>query len=197
MSTILAVFGAAGQQGSSIRAITRDVNSEKANALKGKNVEVVRGDVSGRASLETALTGAHTVFAVAVPTFGPDAKAMVEKYIRSLPFKSAFFVGSLFMENFHSHPFSAPQRAPDGNTWVLIRPNSSTTQLPLIDAVGDTGKFVGAILAEPGKYEGKTFCSATMLYSLEEVTAIMAKTTGKNVVFKQIPLDEFMASLPF
>ena len=60
MSKILAVFGATGQQGSSvinyvlqdpelsqeykIRAITRDVNSEKAKQLKEK-VEVVYGDM--------------------------------------------------------------------------------------------------------------------------------------------------------
>ena len=29
--------------------------------------------------------------------------------------------------------------------------------MPLIDAVGDTGKFVGAILGEPDRYEGKVW----------------------------------------
>ena len=67
MPMILAIFGATGQQGSSIvdyvlndpelskqytiRAITRDVDSDKAKQLK-KNVEVVRGDVLDRASLK-------------------------------------------------------------------------------------------------------------------------------------------------
>jgi uncharacterized protein YbjT (DUF2867 family) len=54
-----------------LRAITRDVNSEKAKQLK-KKVEVVQGDVLDQASLETALTGAHTVFALKTPSFGPD-----------------------------------------------------------------------------------------------------------------------------
>lgn len=54
-----------------IRAITCDANSEKAKQLKEK-VEVVQGDVLNRASLETALTGAHTVFAMTTPSFGPD-----------------------------------------------------------------------------------------------------------------------------
>ena len=258
MSKVLAVFGATGQQGGSvinyvrndpelsqkykIRAITRDVNSEKAKRLKEK-VEVVPGDVLDRASLETALTGAHTVFAMTTPSFGPDgleveynsgktiadvavengaeyiifstlppvkeisggkytkvtpfdAKAKAEQYIRGLHIKSAFYSAGYFMENFQAQTFLAPRQAPDG-TWVLARHNSPKTQLPFIDAVGDTGKFIGAILAEPDKYEGKTFCAAAALYSWEEIAAIMSKATGKTVVYKQIPLEEFKKSLPF
>ena len=88
MSKILAVFGATGQQGGSvinyvlndpdlsqkykIRAITRSTNSEQAKQLK-KKVQVVQGDVLDRASLQTALTGAHTVFAMTTPDFGPNS----------------------------------------------------------------------------------------------------------------------------
>lgn len=256
MSKILAVFGATGKQGGSvinyvlndpelsqkykIRAITRDVNSEKAKQFKEK-VEVVQGDVLNRVSLETALTGAHTVFAMTVPSFGPDgleveynsaktiadvavekgaeyiifstlppakeisggkypkitpfdAKAKAEHYIRGLPIKSAFYSGGSFMENFKSHIFLGPREAPDG-TWIMTGHTSPKTQLPLTDAIGDTGKFVGAILAEPDKYEGKTFCAATALYRLEEVAAIISKVTGKTVVYKQIPLEDFQNSL--
>ena len=258
MSKILAVFGATGQQGGSvinyvlndpelsrkykIRAITRDVNSEKARQLKEK-VEIVQGDVLNRASLEIALTGAHTVFAMTTHSFGPkafeaeynsgktiadvavekgaeyiifstlppvkeisggkytkvapfDAKAKAEQHIRGLHIKSAFYSPGSFMENFQSQSSLALRQAPDG-TWVMARHNSPKAQLPLIDAVGDTGKFVGAILAEPDKYEGKTFCAATALYSLEEVAAIMSKATGKTVVYKQVPLEDFKKRLPF
>lgn len=258
MSKILAVFGATGQQGGSvvryvlndpelsqkykIRAITRDANSEKAKQLKEK-VEVVQGDVLNRASLEIALAGAHTVFAMTTPSFGPDgveveynsgktiadvtvekgaeyiifstlpsvteisggkytnvtpfdAKAKAEQHIRRLPIKSAFYSPGYFMENLQSQPFLAPRRAPDG-TWVLARHTSPKTLSPYLDAVGDTGKFVGAILAEPDKYEGKTFCAAAALYSWEELAAIMSEATGKTVVYRQIPLAEFKESLPF
>ena len=67
----------------------------------------------------------------------------------------------------------------------------------MIDAVGDTGNFVGAILAEPDKYEGKTFCAATALYSPEEIAAIMSKVTGKTVIYKQVTLEDFKKSLSF
>jgi len=258
MSKILAVFGATGVQGGSvinyvlndpelsqkykIRAITRDVNSEKVKQLQEK-VEVVQGDMLNQASLETALAGAHTVFAMTTPSFGPggleveynsaktiadvavqkgsayiifstlpsvtemsggqythvtpfDAKAKAEQYIRGLPIKSAFVSLGFFMENFQSQPFLAPRQAPNG-TWVMSRHISSKTQFPLIDATGDTGKFVGAILAEPDKYESKTFCAAAALYTLEEIVAILSKTTGRTIVYRQISLEDFKESLPF
>lgn len=258
MSKTLAVFGATGHQGSSVidnvlrdpelsrqyklRAITRDVNSDKAKQLKDK-VEVVRGDVLDRASLETALAGAHTVFAMTTPTFAPngfeveynsakriadvavekgatyiifstlpsatevsggkytniihfEAKAKAEQYIRGLPIKSAFFAPGFFMENFQHLPFLVPRPASDG-TWVISLINSPKTRIPMIDAVGDSGKFVGAILAEPDKYQGKTFCAATEFYSWEEAVAIMSKATGKVVKYKRVSVEEFTSTMPF
>lgn len=257
MSKILAVFGATGVQGGSlinyvlnnpelsqkyrIRAITRDVDSEKAKQLKGK-VEVVQADMSEKTSLESALEGVHTVFAMTVPSFGPDgldveysqgkmiadaaiqkgslyfifstlpsvsdisggkyrhvttfdAKAKIERYIRGLPIKSAFVSLGFFMQNLHSQPFLGPQPAPDGS-WILSRHISPKTQMPYIDAVQDTGKVIGAILADPDKYEGKTFCAAAGMYSLEDIAALMSRATGKTVVYKQVSIEEFKNCVP-
>ena len=55
----------------------------------------------------------------------------------------------------------------------------------------DGGKFVDAILAEPAKYEGKTFHAATALYTLEEMCRVISVTTGQRVVYKQVPVEEF------
>ncbi|KAI0884144.1 uncharacterized protein GGS22DRAFT_19592 [Annulohypoxylon maeteangense] len=256
MSKILAVFGATGHQGSSVinyvlndpelskefklRAITRDVNSPKVKELKEK-VEVVRGDVLDRASLETALTGVHTVFSMTVPpptsdsyeaeynmgkdiadisvekgakyiifsTLPPakklsggkytkitpfDAKAAVEEYIRGLPIQSSFLSAGTFMENFLEQTYMGPKQDADG-TWVFARQISPKAQLPLIDAVGDTGKFVGAMLAEPEKYEGRTVSAATRFYSMEEIYAAIGKSTGKKVAYKQVSVEEFKKEL--
>ena len=256
MSQILAVFGATGHQGDSvinyvlsdpelsqkfqIRAITRTTNSEKAKQLKEK-VQVVQADIFDRVSLEIALRGVHTVFAMTVPDFGPDgfqieynngkmvadvaveegaeyiifstlpsikeisgskytrsnhfdAKAQVERYIRGLPIKSAFYSPGTFMSNFHT--YFPPRQAPDG-TWAITSVNSRTAQTPCVDVIGDTGKFVGAILAEPDKYQGKTFCAATALYSWEEITTTISKVTGKPVVYRQMSVEEFKNNFPF
>lgn len=75
---IIAVVGATGAQGGGLvrailndpsggftaRAITRDVNSEKARALAQLGAEVVAGDVDDDASLQRAFAGAHGAYCV-------------------------------------------------------------------------------------------------------------------------------------
>ena len=75
---IIAVVGATGAQGGGLvraiqsdqgggflaRAITRDVNSEKARALAALGAEVVAGDVDDEKSLERAFAGAYGAFCV-------------------------------------------------------------------------------------------------------------------------------------
>lgn len=124
---------------------------------------------------------------------GFDGKAEVEQYIREQPIKSAFFAPGSFMQNYHS--MMKPRKMPDG-TYSMARHVSPKTQLPMIDTVGDTGKFIGAILAEPEKYEGKLFCAATMLYTMEEQAEILSKATGKTVKYSQIPEEVFRGFLP-
>jgi uncharacterized protein YbjT (DUF2867 family) len=75
---IIAVVGATGAQGGGLaraitsdpdgpfiaRAITRDVNSEKARALAALGAEVVAGDVDDAASLRRAFEGAYGAYCV-------------------------------------------------------------------------------------------------------------------------------------
>lgn len=75
---IIAVVGATGAQGGGLvrailndpsggftaRAITRDVNSEKARTLAKLGAEVVAGDVDDAASLQRAFAGAHGAYCV-------------------------------------------------------------------------------------------------------------------------------------
>ena len=75
---IIAVIGATGAQGGSLvraiiadkggsfaaRAITRNVDSEKAKALAAAGVEVVKADIDDQKSLERAFAGAYGAFCV-------------------------------------------------------------------------------------------------------------------------------------
>jgi len=77
-SKIIAVVGATGAQGGGLvraiaadpgsgfvaRAITRDVDSDKAKALAKLGAEVVAGDVDDEASLRKAFEGAHGAYCV-------------------------------------------------------------------------------------------------------------------------------------
>jgi uncharacterized protein YbjT (DUF2867 family) len=122
-----------------------------------------------------------------------DGKAEVEDYIRNLPIKSAFFAPGTFMQNFGAtlRPF------PEGDgTYALSNFVKPETLLPLIDIASDTGKYIGAVLAEPDKYEGKTFCAAARLYSFDEIVRAMSKATGKTIKYKRLPETSFRGFLP-
>ncbi|HET9826526.1 MAG TPA: NmrA family NAD(P)-binding protein, partial [Chitinophagaceae bacterium] len=75
---IIVVFGATGAQGGglarailndatsefSVRAVTRDVNSDKAKELAKLGAEVIAGDVDDPASVRRALEGAYGAYFV-------------------------------------------------------------------------------------------------------------------------------------
>lgn len=122
-----------------------------------------------------------------------DVKAEIEEYIRAQPMKSAFFAPGSFMQNFNH--FMAPRPAGDG-TYAIANFVTPETQLPLIDTVDDSGKYVGAILAEPDKYEGKVFSASTRLYSYSEIVKTMSKASGKTVNYKQLPMSVWSSFLP-
>jgi len=122
-----------------------------------------------------------------------DSKAEVEEYIRTLPIKSSFFAPGSFMQNFGGT--MAPHPAGDG-TYAISNVVTPQTQLPLIDAAADSGKWVAAILAEPEKYEGEVLSAATKLYSFEEIVQIISKETGKTVKYNQLPESTFRRFLP-
>lgn len=122
-----------------------------------------------------------------------DSKAEVEEYVRNLPVKSAFFAPGSFMQNFGG--MMAPHPTGDG-TYAISNVVTPQTQLPLIEIAADTGKYIGAILAEPAKYEGKVLAAATKLYSLEEIVQTISKATGKTVKYNQLPETVFRGFLP-
>ncbi|KAF9204707.1 hypothetical protein BGZ49_004976 [Haplosporangium sp. Z 27] len=122
-----------------------------------------------------------------------DAKVEIEDYIRTLPIKSAFFSPGAFMQIFRS--MLAPQ--PIGNgAYAISCIVAPQTELPLIDIVRDAGKYVGAFLAEPDKYEGKVLIAASKTYTFEDVARIISESTGKAVKYQQIAESTFRGFLP-
>lgn len=121
-----------------------------------------------------------------------DVKSEIEKYIRTLPIKSAFFAPGSFMQNFATN--MRPNSAGDGS-YIFATVASPETKLPLID-ITQTGKYVSAILANPDAFEGKVLCAATKLYTMDEIVQIISKSTGKIVVYRQLPEEVFRKFLP-
>lgn len=124
-----------------------------------------------------------------------DDKAEIEEYIRSLPVKSAFFAPASFMQNFQN-PRMAPQPNRDGDgSFVLSNIVDGDTPVPYID-ITETGKWIGAILADPEKYDGKFFAAAEGLYTLAQACELMQKQTGKTVKYQRIPDEVFKSFMP-
>ncbi|KAE8362192.1 NmrA family transcriptional regulator [Aspergillus caelatus] len=121
-----------------------------------------------------------------------DSKAETEKYIRALPIKAAFFAPGCYMQNFHDE---MKPRALDDGTYELVNSVHPHTQLPLID-IADSGKFVGAILADPDRFQGQLLSAATEMYSFEEIVGILSESTGKRIKFLQVTENSFRESLP-
>jgi uncharacterized protein YbjT (DUF2867 family) len=124
-----------------------------------------------------------------------DAKAAVETYIRSKSIRSAFFAPGSFMQNFATVMKPIPSPSNDGS-YLIARPVAPSTKLPLLDIGGDTGMFVAALLMDPAKFEGRTICGASALYSMDEQATIIGEATGKVVRYQQVPQDIYRSYLP-
>ncbi|KAI4282011.1 MAG: hypothetical protein L6R38_003268 [Xanthoria sp. 2 TBL-2021] len=122
-----------------------------------------------------------------------DGKEETEQYIRTLHLRSAFIAPGSFMSNFY--PSMSPHPAGDGTyTFAsFIRPD---TQMPFIDTVADTGKWVAAILADIPKFEGKVLCCSTALYTFQGIADAMSRASQKTVVYKQLPEEVWRQMLP-
>lgn len=121
-----------------------------------------------------------------------DVKAEIERYIRSLPIKSIFYLPGVFMQNFHTQ--TVPRPVGDG-TYITVSIYEPSTELPLIDVM-DTGKWIAGVLAQPEQYVGKNLRAATTWYTCEDMAQTMSKATGKTIKHKQIPDDVFKNFLP-
>ncbi|OJJ46818.1 hypothetical protein ASPZODRAFT_131704 [Penicilliopsis zonata CBS 506.65] len=122
-----------------------------------------------------------------------DVKAELEEYIRGLPVRSAFFSVGSFMQNYHTG--LRPRPVGDG-TYSISSPVSPQTRTALIDISGDSGKFVGAILADPERFAGSSLFAATATYTFEEIAGALSAATGKTVKYTQLPEGLYRSFFP-
>jgi uncharacterized protein YbjT (DUF2867 family) len=123
-----------------------------------------------------------------------DDKAEIEEYIRGLPVKSAFFAPASFMQNLYDH--MRPRPSPNGDgTHVLANCLYGSSRVPFID-ITETGKWVGAILAEPDRFEGKQFAAAAEILTMQEVCEVVSRVSGKTVGHQNLPDETFKGFLP-
>ncbi|KAI4210945.1 MAG: hypothetical protein LQ351_006264 [Letrouitia transgressa] len=177
-------------------AMTRTIYDDQAKAREvrqGKGLADTAVAAGAKYFIYSTESHAGDISGGKYPVDAYDAKADVEQYIRQLPIQSAFFAPATFMQNFAG--MMAPRPTGDG-TYAIANIHSPDAKFPWLDVVNDSGKFVGAILAEPEKYEGKVLAAAAEILSLEEAAAVISKVTKKTVKYSQMPEDKYRSFLP-
>ncbi len=173
--------------------------SKETEVQQGKNV----ADVSRAAGVK------HLIWAslphVAKLTNGElkhvdhfDGKAEVEEYIESIKGESGM-IASYWMPGFFMSNLKGMIR-PDPSTGVptLKLPwDAERTQVGLLDAVGDTGKFVaGLLLADPKSVDGFHAHGVSEWSTPNKIVTTLSKAAGTKVDFQGLPPAEFQSYLP-
>ena len=122
-----------------------------------------------------------------------ESKATSEEYIRQLPIKSAFYLPGVYLQNFLAE--MGPQPAGDG-TFVLTNIVNPDTGIPMLDVQGDSGKYVGSILAQPENFTGQQVWAAGEIATYPDVAENISKVTGKKVVYQQISDEKYKSFWP-
>lgn len=159
---IIAIVGATGAQGGglvrailsdpqsgfAVRAITRDVNSDKAKALSNQGVEVVAADIDDLESLKKAFKGAYGVYALTNfwEHFSPEKETAQAKNMADAALAAG--VQHIVWSSFE-----------DTRKWIPLEDNRMPTLLgkykvPHFDSKGEADKF----FQRPG-------LSATIMYT--------------------------------
>ena len=89
-------------------------------------------------------------------------------------------------------------KLPPNNDWALALPMPDETPIPLLDAAGDTGKFVKAILTHRDTLLGKDVLAATAYYNPKQIVATFQELypeTGKAAKFLRTSKEDYKAAL--
>ncbi|KAL8715048.1 MAG: hypothetical protein Q9220_001005 [cf. Caloplaca sp. 1 TL-2023] len=121
-----------------------------------------------------------------------DSKAVVERYFRTLPIKSAFFMPALYMQMM-THIFRP--RPDNKGGFVFTIAWGEDSPCPLID-ITDTAKFIVPFLLDPDKYNGKVFIGATAFHTPAEMVQTWKSVTGKEMRYAQTKDGEFGLDIP-
>lgn len=117
-----------------------------------------------------------------------DSKARIEAHIRRLPIEATIIRPATFMEMLMMPGFGLDE----GHFRFFAKPQQSIQLL----AVEDIGKFVAAILADPGRFGGDTFEIASDAVTGQEIEDLFTQAAGRPIAYARFS-DEVLAANPF
>uniref|UniRef100_A0A060THP1 ARAD1D32758p n=1 Tax=Blastobotrys adeninivorans TaxID=409370 RepID=A0A060THP1_BLAAD len=143
----------------------------------------------------SSLPGANQISGGKYKVFHFDEKFAIEQYIRSSGLNCTFVWPGLFAQNF----FTVLKPRPIGNdVYAIVNCIPGHVKVPLVDISQSIGTFVASILTSPQQFASKTNVLAGGMYSFDDMAAQLSQSTGKKVVYKQLPESEYLleAGLP-
>lgn len=124
-----------------------------------------------------------------------ETKAEVAQYATSIGLDSTFYLPGFYMSNLPGGMF---RKNEESGKYVLALPIESDAQIPLIDAAGDTGKYVKAIFDNRDKLLGKEIYGSVKYYTPQEIVDQFIATypkDGEGASFISISAEAFTKAL--
>ncbi|PVH71757.1 NmrA-like family protein [Cadophora sp. DSE1049] len=121
-----------------------------------------------------------------------DSKAKVEEYIRTTSLPATYFMPGFYMSNF---PGQSLRPSPPNNAYTLSMPVPSSSPVPLLATVSDTGKFVKGILQHRSETLGKRVLAATKYYTFDEMLGDFKKVfpeAGKDAGYYEVDRETYL-----
>jgi uncharacterized protein YbjT (DUF2867 family) len=227
--TIL-VTGATGHQGGAalrhlrdrgftVRALTRDPDSQKARGLVGHGTEVVRGDLDDPAALSRALDGVDGVFCVQPRGEAEvrQGKGLIDAIKRTrvshvvyssvggadrktgVPhFETKYQIEEHLRGTGLHYPILRPVFFMENwlgmrdriESGVFAQPLKPETRLQMV-AVDDIGAFAALAFERSKHWDGRAVELAGDELSMNELAQAFTRMSGREVRYEQTPWDEF------
>ncbi len=211
------------ERGYRVRALARKPSSEEALALAAKGVQVVEGNYNDTASLQAALKGIDRMFfysgfsakevdegknviaaaaaagltqlvyssgAAAEPGLGVvgSSKMQVEEALVTSGVPYTVLRPVAFMENFDGQQARLAK--------IGIVESRGPERLLSFIAIQDIGFFAGEAFEHSDEWLGKSVNIASDQMTVEAYVATFSRVMGREVTYTQMPLDEYLASMP-
>ncbi|XP_027588576.1 nmrA-like family domain-containing protein 1 [Pipra filicauda] len=161
--------------------------SKEKEIEQGKRV----ADLSKRLGLQhvvfSGLENVHKLTGGQLEVLHFDGKGEVEEYFHEIQVPMTSVRLAFYFENFLS--IFKPQKAPQGDTFVLELPTGDTPMDGM--AVEDVGPVVVSLLKSPGEYIGQVMGLSTGKLTEAEYAAVLSQQTGKTVAASKISPEEY------
>jgi uncharacterized protein YbjT (DUF2867 family) len=227
---IVVVAGSTGKQGGAVargllarghqvRAITRDPNSSRSQALANAGASLVTASLEDTAAIKKALEGATSLFSVTLPYAGSQGET--RQGIVAADAAKAAGVHLVFtsvasanlqtgVPHFDSKYEVEKHIAQIGARATILAPASFMENLYFIKdqlaqgvyavplppttalpqvAVADIGAVAVRVLEDAGRFTGKRFDIAGDDLDGNEAVAILSRVAGRRLTYFQVPLD--------